>query len=50
MSEWWQLVIAISGSIITGVVSLVGVYLTLRHNEKLEQKDLLNCKKINSKR
>lgn len=38
MSEWWQLVIAISGSIVTGAVSLIGVYLTLRHNEKLEQK------------
>ena len=45
MSEWWQLVIAISGSIVTGVVSLVGVYLTLRHNEKLEQKRFAQLQK-----
>lgn len=45
MSEWWQLVIAISGSIVTGIVSLVGVYLTLRHNEKLEQKRFAQLQK-----
>lgn len=45
MSEWWQLVIAISGSIVTGIVSLVGVYITLRHNEKLEQKRFAQLQK-----